>query len=153
MTLKIQNFIVGLLFFIASTIIVLTFVFDFYSPEGYNVNLSTNPDTAFLSEVQAKAITAQSDASSTTDGIWNKTIGQNDSNYGSGEVSEGDMIKSSLRALGNIGNFLDVFITMLSASFNAIGLHPKGIIFWFFITATIISVGLLLLSTVLRNWT
>ena len=149
--MRMQTFIVGLLFFIASSIVVLSFVFDMYGTDGYDINLEDDTYTAQLSDLQEKANQAQIDTSSTTSNIWDKTPGQIDAEIEGGEVSEGDMIKSSIRALTNIGDYMDVFQTMMKTSFSATGLGTGGAIYWFFLTAIILMVGFLLVSSVLRN--
>lgn len=150
--MRLQEFILGLMFFIASSLVILSLVFDMYNSSGYNIDLGNDTDTAFLSELQTKANQARTDVQGTTDSIWEKTPGQSDANIISGEVSEGDIIKSSIRALTNIGDYLDVFTAMIGATFDAIGISLSGPIFWFFTSSVIIVVGMLLISSVLRNY-
>jgi hypothetical protein len=150
--MRIQNFILGLMFFIVSSLIVLSLVFDVYSPQGYDIDLSNDTHTATLADLQTNAQQAQTDSQTATDSIWEKTPGQSGAEIESGDVTEGDMIKSSIRALTNIGDYLDVFTTMMSASFVSMGLGVGGPLFWFFTSSIILIVGLLLISSVLRNY-
>ena len=150
--MRLQEFILGLMFFIAASLVILSLVFDMYSADGYNIDLSNDTDTAFLSDLQDKANQARTDTQGTTDSIWEKTPGQSDADIESGDVTEGDMIKSSIRALTSIGDYLDVFTAMIGATFNAIGISLSGPIFWFFTSSIILVIGLLLISSVLRNY-
>lgn len=148
--MNINNFILGLMFFIASTLVILTLVFDLYSTNGYDIDLDNDNYTSFLSDLQDEAELAQTNTESASNNIWDKTPGQSDADFESGEVSEGDMIQSGYRALTSIGSYVDVFISLMRESFKAVSLDESPI-FWFFISGIIISIGLLLINAVVRN--
>ena len=149
--MRILNFILGLMFFIASSIVILSFVTDMYSNVGYDIDLDNDTYTGFLSKLQTEVNEAKVNTTATSNSIYSNVPGQPNSSFKSGEVSEGDMISSSISALSNIGRYFDVFTGMMSAMFNAIGLETTSPIFWFFITGLTITIGLLLITSVLRN--
>ena len=151
--MRIQDFIFALMFFIASSLVVLGLVFDVYGTRGYNIDLSQDNSTDVLTELQTKANEAQAQTRTTSNSIWDKTVGQVNATFESGSVTEGDMIKSSVGALTNIGDYVEVFTSMIAMLFSALGLGGlNSPVFWFLSGILVISIGLLLISSVLRNY-
>jgi len=148
MTLK--TFFIALMFFIASSIVVLSLVTDMYSSEGYNVNLSNDTDTAYLGTLQTDLEEAQDTSSASSQDIWNKTIGQDGANIDSGSVDEGDLIKSSLTSFTSTGTFLDVFLGMWSGFLSLMGFGSNSIIYWFVSVSMIITIGWLIINSILK---
>lgn len=140
-----------MMFFIVVSLVCLSFVFDMYSPLGYDIDLSANNDTKVLSSLQTKLEDYQSQMENTNKDIWSKTVGQVNASIDSGSISEADMIKSSLRALASTGTYLDVFTTMVNAFFAALHLQAS-VIFWFLTSSVVIIVSMILLSTVFRQY-
>lgn len=155
--MELKDFVIGLLFFIALTIVTLSFVIDMYSSNGFNIDLNADNKTKFLGDLNDRAIASQLKADGTSKAIWNRTIGQMGANIESGSTTEADMIKTSLFSLTSIGDYLDIFNSLLVSGFNAIGIpiDQNSIlanpVFWFISLSVIITIGFILLSTVIRT--
>jgi len=148
--LTLNGFLIGLIFFIASAIISLTFVTDMYNSEGYDINLSDDKYTQHLSALQTEAETAQISTQIDGQQIWNKTIGQDGANIKSGSIDEGDLMISSYQSLKSTGTFLDVFVGLGNSFFSVLGLGTSGAIFWFITLAIIMTLGTLLVASILK---
>ena len=150
--MRILDFVIALMFAICCSLVVFTLVFNVYGPRGYNLDLTADNDTATLAELQTKIQEAQSTTRSTSDSIWDKTVGQVDANIESGSVTEGDLMKSSISSLTNIGSYVEVFTDLISRVFSGFGLNGQNSpIFWFLSGILVLYVGYLLISMVLRN--
>lgn len=149
--MELRDFIIGLLFFIAATLVCFSFVIDMYSAEGYDIDLNNDTRTAFIGNMQNEAEAARNSTHVTTKDLQSRTIGQPNSNIESGSITEADMITSSLFSLTNVGTYLDIFVGIFESLGNAMGIGSNGVIVWFFVSSIIITISLILISTVLRT--
>lgn len=151
MAVTIRSFIIALMFAITCMLVVLTMMFGMYASYGYNIDLSEDNYTAVLSDLQDQAETARGEVEGTSENMWDKTVGQVDSTIESRAVTEGEMIKNSIKALTNVGAYVQTLVTMISVLFSAIGISTAGAVFWFLTSSIVLTVSLILLSSVLRT--
>jgi hypothetical protein len=150
--MKIQDFIIGLMAFITFSLVILSLVFDMYSADGFDIDLDADNYTYVLSTLQNDAQTAQDDARTANTELWDNTAGQPSADIVSGSISEGDMMRSSLTAITGINSYVTVFTTMIRATFQSVGVNTDSSpLFWFFTSAIIVIVGMILITSMLRN--
>ena len=150
MAVDLKSFILGLLFMIAASIAVLNLVFDMYGSEGYDIDLTNDSSTAYLATYQEKVLAAQSQSDAAQQDIWNKTPGQNDAALSSGSVTEGDMIATSLRVLTSVGDYVDIFLSLMRSFFSSVGIN-NGPAAWFILIAIITTVAFIIINSLLRS--
>ena len=106
--MKVTDLILSFLFFIAMGVVVLSLVFDMYDPAGYNINLSNDSATSQLGVLHNQTILAQAKNQNSSKDLWSRTIGQQNASLATADITEGDLLKSSLTSLMNIGDYFDV---------------------------------------------
>mgnify|MGYP001385332044 CR=1 FL=1 len=149
--MKLATFIIGLMGFVASTLVILTFMFSFYSESSLNVTIADNNDTHGLYEMQRQANVTKANIISNNYILANQTVGQPGATMTQGQLSEGDLMKSSLTALTKTPRYLDIFTTFLQTGFNSVGVSTDHPMFWFFTAMIGITVTLILIGVVFRN--
>ena len=151
--MKVTDLILSFLFFIAMGVVVLSLVFDMYDPAGYNINLSNDSATSQLGVLHNQTILAQAKNQNSSKDLWSRTIGQQNASLATADITEGDLLKSSLTSLMNIGDYFDVMTSMLSMMFNTIGFTTgaNNPVLWFIISVIIITGAVILISVILRR--
>lgn len=150
--MRLQDFLIGLMVFILSSLVVLTFVFDFYSTDNLNIDLNADNNTVTLSGMQTTMNAQQAKMDTTNQFLENQTPGESGATVKTGDISEGDLVRNTLVALTGVPTYLSIFNTMLNSMFSAVGLGQSGyIFFWFFTGAIMIYIISLLLSVALRQ--
>jgi len=150
--MKVLDVILGLAAMVMCSLIIMSLLLDMYSSKGLNVNLNDYVETQPLYKLQQQANDSMTQIDINNAYLQNKTVGQPGSEVKSGDISQGDLMVSSLLGLTRILDYVDIFINMIILTFNSMGLTVSSPVVWFLIIGVSISVVLLLLSVFFFRW-
>jgi len=149
--MKLENFLIGVLAFIAVGIVILTFVTDVYSEhKGLNVSLADDPDTAQLGTLQSELETEYRLNEQLSTELWDKTVGQPGAELSTAYQSDAELSKSALSGLTNVGLYQRSFFIMLESFFSALGIGTTTV-FWFFTSAMLVLLAIVMIRVLLPN--
>ena len=148
--MKLSSFTIAVLFIVAASISIFAFMTDMYTEDGYDMNLSEDPNTAGLGDLQADLEEHQTSLSADSREVFNNSIGEPNAEIKSGEITEGDLIAASGRALTNIPSYLNTFMNLILSGFNILKLGDS-VIFWFIFTAFILIIAFLLAGVFVKQ--
>jgi hypothetical protein len=147
--MRLSQFIIALLFIVAAGLATFSFIIPLLE-DGYNVDLSNDTSTAKISQIQSNLTKSRGDLGRTTQSVFNGSVGQPGADIKSGQITEGDLIAASGRAITNIPTYLQTFFNLLIAIANALGLGNIPALWWLF-TSMIIIIALLAIGIFVKQ--
>jgi hypothetical protein len=148
--MRLQDFIIGLMAFILFMIVIFGFTLDLYSEDNLDINFEDDNTTAALVDIQNQVEEAKDEIQQSNRYIEDRVPGGNETTLGS-DVSEDNLISSSLTALTSIPSYISTFVGLSTTTTNAVGGNTANLFLWFIIGSIIVIISFILLSSVLRN--
>jgi len=153
--MNLNGFITGLVLFIISIIIVISFVIQAYDTDGYNIDLNSDENTKSLYNYSTLASNSKTETRSTLRGINSGLPGEENSSFNPTTSTGSDAVlqMNALSAVSQSKSMLSVFTNMLQSLFWMLGMDVTATeaFLWFLGVVVILPIVLMLLSTVLRN--
>ena len=151
--ISLKAIIIGMMTVVLFISLSFAIMLDMYSEDNLNIDLADDNATAPLEDLQTKIEEQQAQIKSDNKYIEDRVIGGNETELGK-DVSESNLISSSLTALTNTPSYISSFFTILYTSTGSIGGAMGGALagtLWYFVGALIIIVAFLLLGSVLQR--
>ena len=152
--MRFQDIMLGLVIGVASLIICMSFIFDSYSPQNYNINLSDDADTARIYPLQESTNVAYQDLRSDFDTIECNALGGECASITPGiGNSEADLAKSAFSAMSSFGSVLKTFNSMMTTFMGVLNLSDaaRSIFIWVLGLMIAIPLILMLINAVVKN--
>ena len=145
--MEIKDLIIALMAFAAVGVITFGFVSDLYSADSLNVEMEGELDTKFNTMYDnIKATRTSTDQF--TEEFQTYAPGGSNASIDNPDITTGDLLKSSLKALTQIPAALGIFSTMVATIGSTLGIDSA--IIGFLIGTLIITIIIILVTAILK---
>jgi len=147
--MRLSQFVIAVMFIVAAGLSIFGFIVPLLE-DGYGVDLSNDTSTAKISQIQGNLTQSKTELGSTTQKVFNGSVGEPGADIKAGQITEGDLIAASGRAITNIPSYLQTFFNLMIAMFNAVGLGNIPAVWWLF-TSFIVIIAMLAIGIFVKQ--